>query len=193
MLKRATYRFLLAVILVAIAFIMGSSGCKTVLPGVVTTVDSTHTATVIYHRDTTIHINADSARIVALVRNAVEMRKLMEELRTKPRIARGLHNASITMSVRGDSLIVDARCDSIAQKLEDAITVIETLKSRYIAERTVLIAEAAKAKAAKAEKAEVPGWMTGIQRWLRGITWLGGIGLVGYGLFFIRKLFFKRP
>ena len=185
MLKSQRIRFTIAVILVVLALILGATSCRNPQQAFTTQRDSTSTTTVITHRDTIVRIGGDSARIVAIVKDQIALRKLLEELRASPRISHGAHNATAVLSVRGDSLIVDALCDSLAIELSDAITTIMILQQRVSEqERTVLIAEKAATDAAK-----VPGWMRGIQGWFKTGSWFAAI-LTACAL--LIKFLFKR-
>ena len=117
--------------------------------------DTTYVERTVTKRDTVIWVKADSATI-KLITHVREMRALIEGLKREgPRTVRGSSHASLTMSVVGDSLVLDARCDSLAQVLEDALVSIEE-KSRQVThlEKTVTEKD-------RSLKGVMPGWMKG--------------------------------
>lgn len=106
-------------------------------------------------RDTIIWAPADSA-LVKLVTDVRSMRALIDELKAQgPRTVRGTNNAKLIMSVVHDTLLLEARCDSLAQVLEGALVTIHERDSIVThLERTIATKD-------KSEKGTMPGWMKG--------------------------------
>lgn len=113
------------------------------------------TERVVTKRDTIIWAPADSA-LVKLVTDVRSMRALIDELKAQgPRTVRGSNNAKLIMSVVHDTLLLEARCDSLAQVLEGALVTIQEKETRVTElERVVTEKD-------KSEKGTMPGWMKG--------------------------------
>jgi len=120
-------------------------------------VSDTHTTRerVVTKRDTIIWAPADSA-LVKLVTDVRSMRALIDELKAQgPRTVRGSNNAKLIMSVVHDTLLLEARCDSLAQVLQGALVTIQEKETRVTElERTITAKD-------KSEKGTMPGWMKG--------------------------------
>jgi hypothetical protein len=175
MLRNQNIRFAVAVILVIAAIIMGASGCQQLMPSVVTQSDST--STTIRYRDTVIYTVSDSARIIALVKDIHNWRQFMEDLARKPMEARGAHNARIQLTASGDSLIVTGNCDSLEQRLQDAIRERDTYR---MTDREKLVPVAS-------EKDTIPGWMRGLSRNMLSVGLLAVI-ITGCVMLIINRL-----
>lgn len=117
---------------------------------------STTTERVVTKRDTIIWAPADSA-LVKLVTDVRAMRALIDELKANgPRTVKGARNAQLIMSVVRDTLLLEARCDSLAQVLESALVTIQEKESRVSELERVVVEKD------KSEKGTMPGWMKGI-------------------------------
>jgi hypothetical protein len=144
----------IAMLLLIVSLVLALVSCKTFLEGF-----RSHTETItertVTKRDTVWHTKADSATM-RIVADVVALRKLIESLKQDgARTVRGTHNASLVMSVVGDTLVLDARCDSLAMELENALVTIETTRERNTElERTVT-------QVGNETKGVIPGWMKG--------------------------------
>lgn len=155
-----------------------STGCANAR-GWFTVHDTTTFERVVTHRDTTVWVKADSAHI-KLVTDLIAFRKLIEQLKENgPRTVHGSRNASLTMSVVNDSLVLDAKCDSVAERLQDALTTIQD-KSREVETLTQTV---------KTKDAEAKGTMPG---WMKGTSLLIGVCVVAlFALFLLYQLVTK--
>ena len=168
---------MLGVLLVCLAVLL-LSGCTSVLESL-RSKETVHTERTITVRDTTVYTRADSATL-KMIADVRALRQLIEDLKAEgPRTVRGSSHASLVMQVVGDTLQLEARCDSMAHVLEGAL--------RTIQERTEQVTELERTLSdTKAErKATIPGWMQGLI-WI--IVALCTLALLG--LFLINK--FRR-
>lgn len=142
----------IALLLFVAALLLALVSCRSILESFRHT---DQTTTVITERDTVWTTQADSATM-RIVSDVQALRRLIEQLRADgPMRVRGSRNAELVMSVVNDSLVLDARCDTMALRLENALRTVETTRvSNTELERTV--------KALQNEnKGVVPGWMKG--------------------------------
>lgn len=174
-----TSRVRLALVLLLLSLVLALVSCRSIMDSFR---QSSHSTTVITQRDTVWRTPADSAtaRIVA---DVVALRQLIESLRADgPRIVRGSRNAELVMSVVRDTLLLEARCDSMALVLENALRTVEkTTVNNTELERSVRRLE-------NENKGTVPGWMKGTVY----IIMAALIALLAIYLL-INKTLFKRP
>jgi hypothetical protein len=180
--ERKVFRWTLAFLLMCIGLVL-LSGCTTILESLKRT-DTVHTERTVTVRDTVVYTKADSATIKMLM-DLQAMRKLMEDLRKEgPRTVRGTSHASLVMQVSGDTLLLEAKCDSLAHVLEGALRTIETnTKERTELERTLQDTRAT-------QKGVMPGWM-------KGTIWIIVVAVVALLIIatiaiIINKYLFKR-
>jgi hypothetical protein len=169
---------LLAALLLGIALALAS--CTSILESLRRT-DTIHTERTVTVRDTTVYTKADSATIKMLM-DLQSVRKLVEDLKREgPRTVRGTSHASLVMQMSGDTLLLEAQCDSLAHVLEGALrTIEEKTKERTELERTLTNTKAE-------QKGVMPGWMKGTI-WIV-IVLVAAIFLIALTL---NKLLFKR-
>lgn len=152
--ERKVMKAMLAVLLLCLALLL-LSGCSSVLESLRRT-DTIHTERTVTVRDTVVYTKADSAtlKVIADVR---ALRALIESLKAEgPRRVKGTSHAQLVMQVVGDTLHLEAQCDSLAHVLEGALRTVE-LRTQQVTEleRTLVDTKAER-------KGIIPGWMQGI-------------------------------
>lgn len=178
--ERKVITWALGFLLLCLAVVL-LSGCTSILESLRRT-DTVHTERTVTVRDTVVYTKADSATL-KIIADVQALRRLIEELKAEgPRTVRGSSHAKLVMQVVGDTLHLEAKCDSLAHVLEGALRTIE--------ERTTQVTELERTLTdSRAErKAVIPGWMQGVIWIIVAICTLLLVATI-----VVPKLLVKRP
>jgi hypothetical protein len=166
--NRDTRNALIAVVVLFTAIAMVCAwGCRPVVQTVERTVhDTTKVVETVTQRDTVVVVPADAAG-TSLAVDVASMQELMRQLQHEQHVLRGQRNASLVLTNQNGRLGIEARCDSVEHRLENAITTIQQVTTRLVEKDQVITKLTSERDELRLGDARfrMPGW-------LKGTNWL---------------------